>query len=802
MVILTKVRFIPEMKRNLISLGTLEALGCKYSSEDGVLRIFRGERVLLHGRRHETLYFLCEKGKDLEAGTCNEVSGDDTHLWHSRMGHISQRGLNVLVERRLLNGKKVSTLSFCEDCVYGKTHRLKFPTGKHISVSILDYIHTDLWGSSYVPKSHSGCQYFLSITDDHSRKVWVDFLRSKDQAFEKFDEWRIMVENQTGKKIKKLRSDNGLEFCNYRFDSMCKENGIVRHKTIAYTPQQNGVVERMNRSVMDKVRSMLSESGLSKQFWAEAAATAVHLINKSPSTAIGDKIPDEVWYNKDGLDYSYLRRFGCVAYVHSDDGKLNPRAKKGVFVGYPDGVKGYKIWLLDEEKCVLSRNVVFKEDLLYKSLVKKSKKKVEIGESSRVVELEINSEVTDTETGVDESLSDTERDAEVDVSQDDEEEESPVLQDYLLARDRVRREIQVPLRFTENHCVVSCLLTTNDGESAEPYDYADALKDKDWEKWNASMGDEMFSLEKNGTWVVVPKPKNVRVIGNKWVYTKKEGILGVEPPRFKSRLVAKGYSQREGIDYNEIFAPVVKHVSIRILLQIVAAEDLELEQLDVKTAFLHGELVEKIYMKQPEGYEIEGKEDWVCLLKKSLYGLKQSPRQWNKKFNDFMIGAGFKRGDVDSCVYVKQTECGSYVYLLLYVDDMLVASKSMQEINNLKKDLSSVFKMKDLGPAKKILGMEIRRDRKLLRLELSQEGYVEKVLKAFQMDKSKPVKTPMGVHFKLKSATDKELREQWEVMKYVPYANAVGSVMYMMIGTRPDIAYAVGMVSRFMGNPI
>lgn len=143
-----------------------------------------------------------------------------------------------------------------------------------------------------------------------------------------------MVENQTGKKVKKLRSDNGLAFCNHRFDSMCKENGIVRQKSIAYTPQQNGVAERMNISVMDKVRSMLSESDLPKQFWAEAAATAVHLINKSPSTAIGDKIPDEVWYDKDGLDYSFLKRFRCVTYIHSDDGKLNPQAKKGIFLGY------------------------------------------------------------------------------------------------------------------------------------------------------------------------------------------------------------------------------------------------------------------------------------------------------------------------------------------------------------------------------------------------------------------------------------------------------------------------------------
>lgn len=161
-VILTKVRYIHEMKRNLISLGTMEALGCRYSSSDGVLKITKDERVVLQGRRQETLYFLCEKGKSTVSSACTSVvKEDETRLWHSRMAHMCQRGLDVLVKRGLMNCKEVSSLKFCEDCIFGKSHRLKFPKGKHTSVSTLDYIHTDLWGSSYVPKSHGRCQYFL-----------------------------------------------------------------------------------------------------------------------------------------------------------------------------------------------------------------------------------------------------------------------------------------------------------------------------------------------------------------------------------------------------------------------------------------------------------------------------------------------------------------------------------------------------------------------------------------------------------------------------------------------------------------
>ena len=176
-------------------------------------------------------------------------------------------------------------------------------------------------------------------------------------------------------------------------------------------------------------------------------------------------------------------------------------------------------------------------------------------------------------------------------------------------------------------------------------------------------------------------------------------------------MVAKGFAQREGIDYNEVFSPIVKHSSIRTLLALVAQLNLELAQLDVKTAFLHGDLEEEIYMTQPEGYKVDGKEDWVCKLSKSLYGLKQSPRQWYKRFDKFMKDQKYKRSKYDHCVYLRRLEDGSYIYLLLYVDDMLIAAKSQVEIDRLKVQLSKEFEMKDLGEAKKILGMEINRDR-------------------------------------------------------------------------------------------
>jgi hypothetical protein len=216
----------------------------------------------------------------------------------------------------------------------------------------------------------------------------------------------------------------------------------------------------------------------------------------------------------------------------------------------------------------------------------------------------------------------------------------------------------------------------------EPAMYTEAIASVDCEKRISAM-QEVQLLEKNGTWDIVRLPKHKKAVRCKWVFKRKEGVSPKESVRFKARLVAKYFSQIIGIDYNDVFSPVVKHISIRAYFGIVAMRDLELEQIDVKTAFLHGELEEEIYMDQPKGFIVPGKEDLVCKLKRPLYGLKQSPRQWYKRFDSLMLTHGFKRSQYDSCVYIKFFN-GSPIYLLLYVDDMLIAYKSEKEITTAK----------------------------------------------------------------------------------------------------------------------
>ncbi|KAG8487854.1 hypothetical protein CXB51_018699 [Gossypium anomalum] len=494
----------------------------------------------------------------------SSLSDDDiTKLWHMHLGHMSENGMVELSKRGLLVGQGICKLNFCKHCVFGKQKRVRFTREIHNTKGTLEYIHSDLWGPSKV-LSRCGANYMLTFIDDFSRKVWTFFLKQKS-------------------------------------DILCKSEGIVRHLTVRHTPQQNGVTERMNRTIMEKVRCMLSNANLLKSFWAEAASTACFLINRSPSVAIEKKTPQEVW---------------------------------------SAGVKGYKLWCPENRKVVISRDIVFDETAMLPNLsLKDSSNK----ENQKQVEHQINTESTPQASTKIENIV------------------TSSLQ-YSIAKKRTRREIKLPKKYVEADLVVYALNVAEDiNANQEPSNYSEAISCEDSEKWMFAMQEEMESLHKNKTWDLV--------------FKKKEGAPGVEEPRYKARLVAKSYSQVPGMDFTDVFSPVVKHSSIRALLGTVVMHDLELEQLDVKTAFLHGELEEDIYMQQPEGFTVSEKEDYVCLLKKSLYGLKQSPRQWYKRFDSFMTSHDFKRSSFDSCVYFKKNSDGSFVYLLLYVDSMLIAAK-------------------------------------------------------------------------------------------------------------------------------
>ena len=376
------------------------------------------------------------------------------------------------------------------------------------------------------------------------------------------------------------------------------------------------------------------------------------------------------------------------------------------------------------------------------SLIQGSGPNYEHGESSDPG----NTSVSQQDSEDQESSSGSESDDETEgLTFVEDSESTGSIDNYMPARDHVRRQnVRPPSRYEDTNLVAYALAVADEIEKDEPKSFKEAMRSKDRKFWSNAADDEIDSLKRNHTWDLIEKPKDQKTVGCKWIFNFKPGIPGVEEPRYKGRLVAKGFSQKEGIDYNETFSPVVKHVSIRLMLSIVVNRDYELEKLDVKTACLHGNLEKRILMDQSEGYVKPGDENKVCLLRKSLYSLKQSPRQWNLRFDSFMKKEKFKQSDYDSGVYMRNVNTPKAIYLLLYVGDMLIASGDLTEIQKMKESLSREFEMKDLGKASRILGMDIVRNRHKGTLVLSQEAYIEKILKSFGMEDSKPVTTPLA----------------------------------------------------------
>ena len=495
--VFSEVRFIPHIKRNLISLGVLEKKGCSFVSSNGLMKVIKDSKVVMTATRKQSLYYL--QAQVVVSGEINAINKSDMDLWHLRLGHVSEAGLKILAKKGVIKTEGSANLKACEECVLGKSKKQPYGTGKHTSEKPLDYTHSDIWGPSPVA-TIGGCRYFLTFIDDFSRKIWIYIMKEKSDTFDKFREWCTEVEVEKKTPLRCLRTDNGLEFLSHEFDSFCKLKGIKRHRTVPNNPQQNGVAERANRTILERVRCMLSGSGMHKKFWGEAAATAVHLLNKCPSSAINMDTPDLRWYGSHG-DYARLKPFGCKAYSHVRRSKLEARAIKCAMLGYQKGVKGYRLWSMEpgNNKVIVSRDVTFRE--LEMPYIEHNKQN-EASKDNTSVEVEL----------LEKESSDSEVDSEVNedpqiISNDEVSQEVDDLRNYQLARDRQRRVITPPARYNNSSLVYYALCVAEGIECSEPLNYKEALRSNERSRWIKVMKEEMESLIKNKTWVLVTRTK-------------------------------------------------------------------------------------------------------------------------------------------------------------------------------------------------------------------------------------------------------------------------------------------------------
>ncbi|OWZ15685.1 Integrase, catalytic core protein [Phytophthora megakarya] len=333
----------------------------------------------------------------------------------------------------------------------------------------------------------------------------------------------------------------------------------------------------------------------------------------------------------------------------------------------------------------------------------------------------------------------------------------------------------------------------------EPKSFKEAMACGDSLHWRKAIDEEGRSLIAHGTWKLVKLPKGKRALTSKWIFKIKYDALG-NIERYKARLVIRGYEQIKYIDYEEIFAPVIRLESLRLLLALVAINDWECEQTDVDTAFLNGDLAEEVYMIQPEGLEEAGKEDLVCQLLQALYGLKQAPRAWHKKLTDYLKSKGFVKLDSDSCIYVRTG--GSGVAIIgIYVDDLLLIADTASRIQEMKSMLSAGFKCKDMGAVHHILGLRVKRNRALKTLSIDQTAYAKGVIEKFNLMQLNPCKTPCDPNVILSKENCPKNEDERAQMKNKDYRGLVGSLMYLMTGSRPDIAFGIQCVSKYLNDP-
>ena len=597
--VLHDVLYVPKLTCNLFSVRAAVAKGnavefgpnkCCIWDENGKLR---GK-----GSLADKLYQLdCQV---VSSGYAS-VAQSRSDLWHQRLGHVHESRLKKCVQNECVQGfdiEIITELSFCEGCLAGKMCRKPFPTvGRIWSTRKLQLVHSDVCGPMQT-QSIGGAKYFVTFIDDYTRCCAVYFMKHKSEVFDKLKEFEATTTSDAGRAIGTLRTDNGGEYLSSAFQNYLKERGIRHELTVPHSPQQNGVSERMNRTLVESARSMIAHAGLSNIFWAEAISAAAYVRNRLPTTTLKEReTPYERWYGRKP-DVNHFRVFGCMAYAHVPDcerRKLDTKSKRMRFVGYSLTSKGYRLFDETNQKLYIRRDVEFNES--------------DFGQNSA------------TATEPDPKGMEVKQNADTIAKDEEEEQQEPR---------RSERTHKIPVRYGYDEYADAATdrvhhVAYHLSEVDEPSTIQEAKSSDHAAEWKVATDAEYNSLIENKTWKLVELPPGRKAIGCKWVFKLKHDVDG-RVERFKARLVAKGYAQKYGIDYDEIFSPVVRFSSIRFLLAFAVQHDLLIHQMDVKTAFLNGKLNEEIYMQQLEGYVKPGEEHLVCKIEKSLYGLKQSSR--------------------------------------------------------------------------------------------------------------------------------------------------------------------------------
>ena len=699
-------------------------------------------------------------------------------LWHRRFGHLGYNNLSKIASiagfsppASFEGGIRMQ----CEPCQLSKAHRLPHPKSTTSVDKILDLVHSDAIGP--MPPSTDGHIMAFSFIDDKSRFVWSFTAQNKESttALACFKHVHLTAERETGNRLKCLRTDRGGEYLGATKDYL-DENGIRSQFTIRETPQQNGVAERLNRTIEERTRAILADSGLPIDVWNEVWNTAVYIYNRSPHSALDGGIPLAAYRGIDNnqLDLSNMRIIGCRAYSHilkDDRSKLADVAEILYLVGYSSASKGYRLWNPSTNKVVERYDVRFDETKVYKDINNKLMQlDIPLDQNRDTANDYVVSKIVKHRQTTDGNMEFLVRWKGFSRAHDTWEPTENLSCTRLLRSYFNQRRMPIP------HSMALAALTT---PPTKPSSWSQAIKDP---SWKASMERELASIKENGTFKLVPRP-NAPIIKTKWVFKTKLNVDGTVD-KLKSRLVARGFTQTHGVDYDETFLPVISHQALRIMVSIAASQGKPVFQIDVHTAFLNGYANRGIYCEQPPGFEDGTNRVWQLL--RALYGLKQAGRLWYLTLHEFLIELNYHPLPTEPCVY--KNNKGTIIGI--YVDDIVGFGDHILDNFKIIRDR---FKTTEPRMVDHLLGIRFQQTTEGGYF-LDQRHYILTKLAEFGLEDANTVTTPIDGPVLNPNATFDPKDETTE-------RSMIGALLHLSLQTRPDIAFAVNYLARFSTTP-
>lgn len=779
--------YVPAIVKNLFSVSSALKHDVHIDFHESGATIFKGSTAIGLATRVNGLFHIQHAPHVLLTSATSSVL---CQKWHETLGHMNLTrmkhmagGITSGLSKDILQCGSIN----CVHCPRGKLKQSSISKKPAIrATKLVELVHSDICGPISV-ESLAGARYFITFIDDKSRYCTVYFLTTKDEAAAKLSQFDSWCHRQIGHEIHQFRCDRGGEYTGHEFTDIVKERGIQMEHTAPHTPEHNGVAERRNGILFEGARSILSRANLSGRFWAKAVAFVNYVYNRSSIKALKYETPYQALFNKKP-DLSNLHTFGCFAQVLIQDvslKKTDARTKECVYLRPCYDGEGDRFYNPTTKKVFISRNAVF----LDKFNVSISKPVMpEIKTTMELAIKNTNEESSNERSAVervDLQTPEPERTeepavVEIDPPEDDQPNETEPTENPA-TRSVPLRTRAFPTKYRDYFMLVD----------VESITYKEAITHKDQQKWKTAMNAEMDALRQQEVWNLEPLPAGRVPISAKWVYKIKRTSEG-SIERYKARLVARGFTQRKGIDYEETFAPVSKMTSLRTFLSIAAFEGFSVHQMDVNSAYLNGLIDVDIYMTQPEGYVSEKFPNHVCKLRKGLYGLKQAGRIWHDAINTYLISIGFTPSMADPCIYYHKSGTDR-VYLCLYVDDIAVAGR-IHTLNALKKEVAGKFSIRDLGQADFITGIQIRCSGK--GISITQSTYVQRILSDLGYQNARTASIPIS-----KRELDGLSIDQTETIDPTTYRNLVGHLTYAMTGMRPDIAFAISTLGRFSSQP-